>query len=82
MCWLSAQNIPLVVLDYQGNELSCICSEIGTADYEVRIAQLLATRKEHALELARQFIRAKLAGSIENLGLWPDCDTNTTPKTR
>lgn len=72
MCWLSAQNIPLVILDYQGNELSCMCSSNGISDYEVRVAQLLATRPEHAIELARQFIRAKLAGQLGNLELWPD----------
>lgn len=75
ICWLSAQNIPLVILDFQGNELSCICSSNGIADYEVRIAQLLATRPEHAMELARQFIRAKLAGQLGNVELWPDSQT-------
>src|SRR5579885_2286433 len=58
LCWLSAQNIPLVVLDYQGNELSCISSVTGSVDYEVRIAQLVATRPEQALSLAKGFIRA------------------------
>ncbi len=72
ICWLSAQNIPLVVLDYQGNELSCISSVAGSVDYEVRIAQLVATRADQALFLAKGFIRAKIAGQVANLELWPD----------
>ncbi len=72
MCWLSAQNIPLVILDYQGSELSCMCSSNGISDYEVRIAQLLATKPETALELAKGFVRAKLAGQLGNLDLWSD----------
>jgi len=72
LCWLSAQNIPLVVLDYQGNELSCISSASGQIDYEVRIAQLIATRPEIALSLAKGLIRAKIAGQLGNLNLWPE----------
>jgi hypothetical protein len=41
-------------------------------DSDVRIAQLLATRPETALELAKGFVRAKVAGQLGNLDLWPD----------
>lgn len=75
LCWLAGQRIPLVILDFQGNEITCISSTPTADDSKLRLAQLLATRPDRALEIAQQFVRSKLAGQLANvIELWPDTD--------
>ena len=70
LLWLSAQKVPLIVLDHRGRELSCLCTSTGAVDPDLRLAQMVALRPEHATELSKDLIRAKIAGCLDNLGLF------------
>lgn len=71
MRWLNEQSIPLVILDFQGNEAASICSSSGVVDYELGMAQIYATRSREAIGIAKLLISRKLEKCLDNIDKLP-----------
>jgi CRISPR-associated endonuclease Cas1 len=65
--WLSRNQIPLVMLNWQGEVVSTVGSIEGPFDPALRAAQYAALTNGVGLELATQLIRGKVQGCQETL---------------
>lgn len=68
--WLSQQDIPLVLLSWQGEVVSVI-GDGGAYDPELRDAQVAAKRSGLGLQISIQLIEEKIVGSIQTLRILP-----------
>jgi CRISPR-associated protein Cas1 len=68
--WLSQQNIPLVLLDWQGEVISVV-GDGAVYDPALREAQLAAKDTSLGLRIATELIRQKVANSRDTLGTLP-----------
>jgi CRISP-associated protein Cas1 len=66
ICWLSAQDIPLIIMSYQGDTLSCVCPSCGPIDYELRKVQETIANT-NPLQVARALVGEKIQGCISNV---------------
>lgn len=70
--WLNQQEIPLVILNWQGEIVSVIGNSQTAADPELAKAQREALENEKGLEFSIELIREKIAASQETLKSLPD----------
>lgn len=79
--WLNTQGIPLVILDFQGQEDASVCTNSGITDYELGRAQIVATHPEESLLIAKSLVTRKVRKSLENIsGLEPTKDRTASAK--
>ena len=71
VAWLARHDIPLVLLDWQGQVTSVLNSDGKAADAALLHAQVAAQHDGRGLQLSIQLIRAKLDASIDTLRSLP-----------
>lgn len=75
--WLNQQELPLIILDWQGEIVSVIGKPQTAADPEIVKAQREALESERGLEISIELIRERISASQETLKTFPkeyDCD--------
>lgn len=67
LSWLSAQSVPLIQVDWQGNILNVAGDQGRAVDLKLATSQRAAHENGHAGRIAVQLVRSKIANAIETL---------------
>lgn len=67
LSWLSAQSVPLIQVDWQGNVLNVAGDQGRAVDLKLAASQRAAHENGRAKQIAAQLVRSKIGNAIETL---------------